>query len=144
MSKKTGILIEMSIAPLKSIRYWKSWGVLENPADILHDRHENAQNWWRNGLRKINLKLATPSQLNQNSLYWICPIFRGGVANYKLIFLRNSSTICENFDANYVEFMFNFPKMPQHLFQLLSILDKLWPYQWGSLFWHLEECLTVK
>ena len=89
----------MSIAPLKSIRYWKSWGVLENPADILHDRHENAQNWWRNGLRKINLKLATPSQLNQNSLYWICPIFRGGVANYKLIFLRNSATICKNFDA---------------------------------------------
>ena len=51
-SKKSVISKNMAITTLKSIRKGKNWCVLENSAQMLQDRHQTFQNWWKNGLEK--------------------------------------------------------------------------------------------
>ena len=51
-SKKSVISKNMAITTLKSIRKGKDWCVLENSAQMLQDRHQTFQNWWKHGLEK--------------------------------------------------------------------------------------------
>ena len=51
-SKKSVLSKNMAITTLKSIRKGKNNCVLENSAQMLLDRDQTFQNWWKNGLEK--------------------------------------------------------------------------------------------
>ena len=81
-----GILVEMAIAPLKSIRYWKSWGA------EMHDKTQKYSKSVRKWLRKMK-SWQPPPNLDQNSLHWIWPIFRGGCQRGSMFFRH---LVCTN------------------------------------------------
>ena len=74
-SKKRVISKNMAITTLKSIRKGKNWCVLENSAQMLQDRHQTFQNWWKNGIEKLTGSWQPPSKNERNLMQLILTYF---------------------------------------------------------------------
>ena len=140
VSLKKGELVHMATTPLKSIRSWKSWDILENPTKILWDRqdtrfyklHRNGWERWIWSWQPPIYKWEKSNALNFD------PFLQGG---------------CQHFGAYLAAFMLNFLKYPNifNFWWFLEEFEQTAPFYLGhpvvgrinniadaSLYWRFE------